>query len=79
MARQLFQQIAQFIVAHIDVVAKILHQQRTALRLRIIEQQQDFQHIVKAPLCTQMAAESLALPIRQRSGKHRAGEHQHPQ
>ena len=77
--RQLFQQLAQLVVTHIDMFAELPHRQRAAGLLRRVEQQQDFQHIVETAARIEVAAESLALPVGQRSGQHRPRQHQRPQ
>ena len=79
MSRQLFQKLAQFVVAHIDMSSELLNRQGFALFLRRIQKQQDFQHIVKPPARIESPAERIALPIRQRRSQHRAAQHQRPQ
>ena len=67
-SRQFFQKLAQFVKAHIDMPSELLHRQRLAVLLGRIEQQQDFQYIVKAAARIQTAAERFAAPVGQGRG-----------
>ena len=77
--RQLFQKLAQLVVAHIDMPSELLNGQGSAFFLRRIQKQQDFQHVVKPSARVESPAEGLALPIRQRRSQHRATQQQRPQ
>lgn len=63
--RQLFQKLAQLVVAHVDMPSELGYGQGFAFFLRRIQKQQDFQHVVKPSARVEAPAERLALPVGQ--------------
>ena len=76
---QLFEQFTQLIVTHVDVAAKRTRGHAAALALGLRQQNQNFQHIIKATVLPWVALKRIALPIRQGIGQNCTWKQDGPQ